>query len=172
MTLLLYQPKIYYLKGVRRERKLKPLLIYVCQIHIKIFVKVIYIPFQVVPVYAAVLKHIFSGWPGRSADGSVLKHSPLSQTLPQLIDNNSEYLRDIYHIVGDKAFTLNTRYFKTLQKEQTMISYKCTKDLSQTFHVNFPSNEHKEVSKDSVDELMRTFHYIQFESKRKRLFFI
>ena len=29
-----------------------------------------------------ILKHIFAGWPGRPADGSVLKHSPLLQTLP------------------------------------------------------------------------------------------
>ena len=48
--------------------------------------------------------HVFAGWPGHSADGSVLKHNPLSQTLPQLMDNNSEYLTDTYHIVGDKAF--------------------------------------------------------------------
>ena len=33
---------------------------------------------------------VFAGWPGHSADGSVLKHSPLSQTLPQLMDNNSQ----------------------------------------------------------------------------------
>ena len=57
-------------------------------------------------VYAGVLKHVFEGWPGRSADGSVLKHSRLSQTLPQLMDKNSEYLRDTYDIVGDKAFPL------------------------------------------------------------------
>ena len=57
-------------------------------------------------IYAAVFKHVFTGWPGRSADGSVLKHNPLSQTLPELMDNNSEYLRDTYHIVGDKAFPL------------------------------------------------------------------
>ena len=48
----------------------------------------------------------FCRWPDRSADGSVLKHSPLSQTLPQLMDNNSEYLTDTYHIMGDKAFPL------------------------------------------------------------------
>ena len=41
---------------------------------------------------------IFTGWPRRSADGSILKHSPLSQNLPQLMDNNSEYLTDTYHI--------------------------------------------------------------------------
>ena len=75
----------------------------------------IYIPFQVVAVYAAVLKHIFAGWPGHSADGSVLKHSPLSQTLPQLMDNNSEYLTDTYDIVGDKALPL-TQYILTAYK--------------------------------------------------------
>ena len=57
-------------------------------------------------VYAAVLKLIFAGWPGHSADGSVLKHSPLSQTLPQLMNNNSEYLTDTYHIVWDKVLPL------------------------------------------------------------------
>ena len=52
---------IYSLKRVKTERKLQPLLIYACQIHIEIFVKIIYIPFQVVGVYAPVLKHIFAG---------------------------------------------------------------------------------------------------------------
>ena len=75
----------------------------------------IYIPFQVVAVYAAVLKHIFAGWPGRSADGSVLKHSPLSQTLPQLMENKSEYLKDMYDIVGNKALPL-TQYLLTVYK--------------------------------------------------------
>ena len=73
-----------------------------CKIHIKIFLKKNYIPFQVVAVYAAVLKHVFAGWPGRSADGSVLKHSPLSQTLAQLMKNNSEYLTHMYNIMGTK----------------------------------------------------------------------
>ena len=86
------------------------------QIHVEIFVKIIYITFQVVAVYAAVLKHIFAGWPGRSADGSVLKHSPLSQTLPQLMENNSEYLKDRYDIVGDKALAL-TQYLLTAYKD-------------------------------------------------------
>ena len=53
-----------------------------------------------------------------------------------------------------------------------MIVEKGTKDLSQTFHANFQSNEHKEVSKYSVNELMRSFHHIQFEGNMKRLFFI
>ena len=81
ITLFLYLLKIYIysLKGVRRERKLQCLLIYLSEIRIYIFVKIIYIPFQVVAVYAAVLKHVFGGWPGCSADGSVLKHSPLSE---------------------------------------------------------------------------------------------
>ena len=67
-------------------------------------------------VYDAVLKEVFAGWPGRSADGSVLKHSPLSHTLPQLIKKNSEYLTDTYHIVGDKAFPL-TQYILTPYKK-------------------------------------------------------
>ena len=71
-------------------------------------------------VYGDVLKHVFAGWTGRSAYGSVLKHSPLSQTLHQLMDNNSEYLTDTYHIVGDKAFPLTqhilTPYKKSKQR--------------------------------------------------------
>ena len=78
----------------------------------------IYIPFQVVAVYAAVLKHIFPGWPGHSADGSVLKHSPLSQTLPQLMNNNSEYLTDTYHIVGDKVFPLTQHILTPYKNSQ------------------------------------------------------
>ena len=35
---------------------------------------------------------------------------------------------------------------------------------------HFPSKEHKEVSKYSVNELMRTLNHIQFEGKSKRLF--
>ena len=42
--------------------------------------------------------HVFAGWAGRSADGSGLKPSLLSQT--QLMDNNSEYVMDTYHILG------------------------------------------------------------------------
>ena len=52
---------IYSLKRVRTERILQRLLIYVSKIHIEIFIKIIYIPFQVVAVYAAVLKHIWAG---------------------------------------------------------------------------------------------------------------
>ena len=37
---------------------------------------------------------------------------------------------------------------------------------------HFGSNEHKEVSKYSVSELMRTCHPIHFEGNSKRLFFI
>ena len=88
-----------------------------CEIHLNIR-KIIYIPFQVVAVYAAVLNHVFAGWPGRSADGSVLKHSPLSQTLPQLMDNNSEYLMDTYHIVGDKAFPLTQHILTPYKKSK------------------------------------------------------
>ena len=61
---------------------------------------------------------MFSGWPGHSADGSVLKHSPLSQTPPQLMDNNIEYLTDTYHIVGDKAFPL-TKLILTVYKNNS-----------------------------------------------------
>ena len=61
--------------------------------------------------------HVFAGWPGRSADGCVFKHSPLSQTLPQLMDNNSEYLRDNYHILGKKVFPLRKHNFNSVQKK-------------------------------------------------------
>ena len=118
------------------------------EIHTEIFVEIIYIPFQVVAVYAAVLKQIFAGWPGRSADGSVLKHSPLSQTLPQLMENNSEYLKDMYDIVGDKALPL-TQYLLT--------AYKDTKRWSGT-------RAQKSIS---VNKLMCTFHNIQFEGNSK-----
>ena len=67
-------------------------------------------------VYAAVLKHVFAGWTGRSADGSILKHSPLSQTLPQLMNNNSEYLTDTYDIVADKSLPV-TQYILTPYKK-------------------------------------------------------
>ena len=60
--------------------------------------------------------HVFAGWPGHSADGSIFKHSPLSQTLPQLMDNNSEYLTDTYHIMGDKACPL-TQHILTPNKK-------------------------------------------------------
>ena len=69
-------------------------------------------------VYAAVLKDVFAGWPGRSADCSVLKHSPLSQTLPQLLNNNSEYLTDTYYIVGDKAFPLTQYILRPYKKSK------------------------------------------------------
>ena len=67
-------------------------------------------------LYAGVLKDIFAGWPGRSADGCVMKHSSLSHTLPQLIKKNSEYLTDTYDMVGDKAFPL-TQYILTPYKK-------------------------------------------------------
>ena len=73
-------------------------------------------------IHSLTFIHIFAGWPGRSADGSVLKHSPLSQTLPQLMDNNSEYLTDSYHIVGEKACPL-TKHILTLHKKN---SRKCS----------------------------------------------
>ena len=72
-------------------------------------------------VYAALLNHAISGWPGRSADSSVLKHSPLSQTLHQLMDNSSEYLTYTYHIVGDKAFPL-TQHILTPYKKSKRLS--------------------------------------------------
>ena len=87
----------------------------------------IYIPFQVVAVYASVLKDIFAGWPGRSADGSVLKHSPLSQTLPQLMDNNSEYLTDTYHIVGNKFFPLTQHILTPYKNSQWWSSTRAQK---------------------------------------------
>ena len=37
---------------------------------------------------------------------------------------------------------------------------------------HYASNEHNELSKNSVNELMRTFHHIQFERNSKRLFFM
>ena len=86
-----------------------------------------YLPFHVVPVCGAVLKYIFAGWPSRSTDGCVLKHSPLSQTLLQLMNNNSEYLTDTYHIVGDKAFSL-TQYI--------LAPYKKSKRLCGTMAQN------------------------------------
>ena len=33
---------------------------------------------------------------------------------------------------------------------------------------HYASNEHNELSKNSVNELIRTFHHIQFESNSKR----
>ena len=61
---------------------------------------------------------VFAGWSGCSADGSVLKHSPLSQTLHQLMDNNREYLTDTYHMLGEKVFPL-TKHILTLYKKNT-----------------------------------------------------
>ena len=78
--------------------------------------------------------HIFAGWPGRSADGSVLKHSPLSQTLPQLMNNNSEYLTDTYHILGEKTFPL-TKHMVTLYKVQS------TKKIPKNIHIAIISSK-------------------------------
>ena len=91
-------------------------------------------------VYAAVLKHVFGGWPGRCADGSVLKHSNLSQTLPQLMHNNSEYLTDTYHIVGDKAFPLT---------QHILTAYKKNKRRSHT--------RAQKIYNSYSNELIRTF---------------
>ena len=67
--------------------------------------------------------HVFAGWPGRSADGAVLKHSPLSKELHQLMDSDATYITDTYHIVGDKAFPLKkhilTPYKKYQKKRRT-----------------------------------------------------
>ena len=66
---------------------------------------------------------MFAGWPGRSADGAVLKHSPLSKELHQLMDSDATYITDTYHIVGDKAFPLKkhilTPYKKYQKRRQT-----------------------------------------------------
>ena len=61
---------------------------------------------------------VFAGWSGRFADGLVLKHSPLSQTLHQLMDNNSENLTDTYHMLGEKVFPL-TKHILSLYKKNT-----------------------------------------------------
>ena len=100
-------------------------------------------------VYAGVLKHVFEGLPGRSADGSVLKHSHLSQTLPQLMDKNSEYLRDTYGHCGGQSFPSNTTYLNTLQKQQRTIWYKGTQISIR------------------VNDLMPTFNHIQIEGNSK-----
>ena len=71
--------------------------------------------------------HVFAGWPGCSADGSVLKHSPLSKTLPQLINNNSDYLTDTYHIVGDKAFPLTQHILTPYRNSQRSSGMKAQK---------------------------------------------
>ena len=46
-----------------------------------------------------------------------------SHSLPQLMDNNSEYLTDNYHIVGDQAFHLIhdilTQYKKSKRRYRT-----------------------------------------------------
>ena len=69
-------------------------------------------------IYNLTFIDVFAGWPGCSADGSVLKHSPLSHTLPQLMDNNSKYLMDMYHIVGEKALPV-TKQILTLYKNNS-----------------------------------------------------
>ena len=66
--------------------------------------------------------HVFAGWSGLSADGLVLKQSPLSETLPDLMDNNSEYLMDTYYILGEKVFLL-TKLILSLYKKN---SGKCS----------------------------------------------
>ena len=68
---------------------------------------------------------VFAGWPGRSADGSVLKHSPLSQTLPHLMDNNSEYLRDTYHMLDEKVFPPTKDLFTLYKKNCGKCSHWC-----------------------------------------------
>ena len=85
--------------------------------------------------------HVFAGWPGHSADGSVLKHSPLSQTLPQLMDNNSEYLTDTYHIVGEKAFLL-TQHILTPYKKTKQLSGTRAQKICNTYLVNTYFSSH------------------------------
>ena len=63
------------------------------------------------------LINVFAGCPCHSADSSVLKHSPLSQTLPQSMDNNSEYLTDTYHILAEKKIPSNKTHFNSVQKD-------------------------------------------------------
>ena len=75
-------------------------------------------------IHKLMFKHVFAGWPGRSADGSVLKHSPLSQTLPQLMDNNSKYLRDTCHIFREEAFPLS-EYTLTVYKQNSIKLSHC-----------------------------------------------
>ena len=67
------------------------------------------------------------------------------------MNNNSEYLTDTYDIVGDKALAL-TQYLLT--------PYKKSKRWSGT----------RALKSLTVNELIRTFHLIQFEGKSKRLF--
>ena len=69
--------------------------------------------------------HIFAGWPRHSADGSILKDSPLSQTLAQLMNNNSEYLMDTYHILGEKMFPLRKHILTLYQKYSGKCSHSC-----------------------------------------------
>ena len=99
--------------------------------------------FQAVATHDLTFIHVFAGWPGRSADGSVLKHSPLSQTLPQLMDNNSEYLTDTYHIVGDKAFPLTqhilTPYKKSKRRSRTRAQKIYNKHLASKRQVSICS---------------------------------
>ena len=76
-------------------------------------------------IHNLIFIHIFAGWPGRSADGSVLKYSPLSQTLAQLINKNSEYLMDTYHILGEKMFPLKKHILTVYQKNSGKCSHCC-----------------------------------------------
>ena len=98
------------------------------------FINICISSFQAVATYDLRFLHVFAGWPGRSADGSVLKHSPLSKTLPQLMNNNSEYLTDTYHIIGDKAFPLTrhilTPYRKSQRRSRTMAQKIYNKHLA------------------------------------------
>ena len=62
--------------------------------------------------------HVFAGWPGRSADSGVLRHSPLSRTIDDLMECDSAFLTDTYHIVGDKAFPLSKHILTPYKKSQ------------------------------------------------------
>ena len=69
------------------------------------------------------------------------------------MDNNSEYLTDTYHIVGNKAFPLTQHILTPYKKSKNSLVQGHNKCIT-------------------VNELMRTFHHIQFEGNSKRLFFM
>ena len=86
--------------------------------------------------------HVFAGWPGRSADGSVLRHNPLSRILPELMAvDGAQFVTDTYHIVGDKAFPLSehilTPYKKSQRKSRTRAQKIYNKHLASKRQVSF-----------------------------------
>ena len=48
------------------------------------FINICISSFQAVATYDLRFLHVFAGWPGRSADGSVLKHSPFVKDLTSI----------------------------------------------------------------------------------------